>query len=192
MNPVDTFCGAFIAYHAVVGLARGFAFQLVRLLTWVVGIVLSRIYSNQLAERLVEVHPSVDPGSARVLSWVLIVGAVFVVGAIVLAFFKKILERLQLSGLDRLAGLVFGAAKAALIVLIAAMGVLGIAKRFEFEDRLSSCRTFTWSALVLERSSFALPEELSTDVEARIADVRRRVAENAASEAWSVPGLPAK
>lgn len=192
MNPVDTFCGAFIAYHAVVGLARGFVFQLVRLLTWVVGIVLSRLYSNQLAERLTAAHPDIDPGSARVLSWVLIVGGVFVIGAIVVAFFKKLLARLQLSGLDRLAGLVFGAAKAALIVLIVAIGVLVIAQRFEFEERLSSCRTFNWSAAILERSSFALPDELSADLETRIEAFQSRVAAGVAADALSAPGFPAK
>lgn len=184
MNPVDTLCAVFIGYHAIVGLARGFVYQLLRLSTWIVGVALSRFYSGQLAERMLEVHSDLDPGSARVLAWAVILAVVLLVSAVLLALAKKLLRKLDLSGLDRVVGLVFGAVKAALIVVVVAIGILSVARAFEVDERLLEYRAVRWSMLALERSRFALPSQLASDVEERIRELRSNAANSA------IPSLP--
>lgn len=181
MNPVDTVCAIFLGYHAIVGFARGFVYQFLRLFSWVAGVALSRTYSATLSTRMIEVHPSLDPATARILAWAAILAVVLLASAVALALAKKLLTRLDLSGLDRVAGLAFGALKAALIVVVLAVGGLAVARAFDLEAHLLDYRAFRWSTFLLERSRFALPSELATDLE----DGIRRAKERA-----SAPGLP--
>jgi uncharacterized membrane protein required for colicin V production len=159
MNPVDVFCLAFIAYHALTGLVRGFVQQILRITFWAGGLYLTRQFSGRFAERLLEVHPDLGASGAHWTAWFAILLGTLAAGFLLLQLAKAALGKLKLTGADRLAGLVFGAAKAALIIVIAMVGVLAVAKRFDAQDRLATSRAAQWSALVLERTELALPEE---------------------------------
>ncbi len=196
LHPVDAFCVAFLGFHALMGLVRGFVFQLLRVATWSIGILLSRRFSGDLAAQFAAWQGIADdPSNAtpRVIAWFVILFLTVVAGLIALKLAQSVVSKWKLGGFDRILGFFFGAAKAALIVIVCMVAALAIARPFDLDEPLARSRAAQWSGTILDRSGFAIPDSLVADYKAWLAAASTvAIAPPALGDALpaGLPGLP--
>ncbi len=130
MNEVDAAIIVVTAISCLFGLWRGLIKEVLSLLTWVAALLVARVYSEYLAEMLVNV---IDSGGVRYVSAVaLLFIVVMMLGTLINHFMSKLITVTGLKFADRLLGGVFGIARGAVIVLV----ILVITGVFVSETRL--------------------------------------------------------
>jgi len=103
-----------IALSALIGLVRGLVREVLSLAIWIGAILVAWVLYEPLAERLTPwiSTPSVRLGAA----FLILVFGVLILGAIVGHLITLLVEKTGLTGTDRLLGVVFGAARGAVLV----------------------------------------------------------------------------
>ncbi|MGV8842761.1 MAG: CvpA family protein [Pseudomonas sp.] len=113
---VDWAIVAIIAISAVISLKRGFVKEALSLLTWIIAGVVAWMFGGALAEHLSDY---IDTPSARVIAaCALLFVATLLVGALINFLISELVRVTGLSGTDRLLGMVFGAARGGLLVVL--------------------------------------------------------------------------
>ena len=116
MNWVDYAILGIIGLSALISLVRGFVRETVSLLIWVGAFVIAWTYFREMAAYLsgwIET-PSLQLGVA----FVLLLLVVLILGGLVGFLIGQLVDKTGLSGTDRLLGMVFGAARGAVLVSI--------------------------------------------------------------------------
>ena len=116
MSVVDYIIIGIIAVSAVIGLARGLVREVIALAVWVAALIAAWLFYQPVAEQLT---PWISTPSVRIGAAVLIlVLAVLILGAIVGFLLAMLVDKTGLTGTDRLLGMVFGAARGAVLVAL--------------------------------------------------------------------------
>jgi membrane protein required for colicin V production len=117
MNWVDYAILGVIFLSALVGLSRGLIREVVSLGVWIAAILIAWFFHRDVAELLVPYlsQPSVRLGAA----FIGLVLVTLMVGAILGAILSALIDRTGLTGVDRVLGLGFGAARGLVIVAMA-------------------------------------------------------------------------
>jgi membrane protein required for colicin V production len=113
---VDYLIIAIIALSAVIGLARGLVREVISLAVWIAALAAAWLFYEPVAAQLT---PWISTPSVRIGAAVLIlVIGVLIVGAILGYLLATLIDRTGLTGTDRLLGVIFGAARGAVLVAL--------------------------------------------------------------------------
>lgn len=114
MNWADFIIIGVIAVSALIGIARGLIREVLSLAVWIGAVVVAWFFHKDLAFQL-EPHIS-TPGVRLAVAFVIIVLGILFVGAIAGWLLSTLVEKTGLTGTDRFLGVVFGAARGAVLV----------------------------------------------------------------------------
>ena len=116
MTQVDNLILAVIAISSAFGVRRGFIKEIMSLLSWIVALLVSRVYSGSLAsiiENLID-----NPSVRYVIAFSVLFVVIIMLGTLLNHFMSKLLVVTGLKTIDRLLGAVFGVARGTVIVLV--------------------------------------------------------------------------
>lgn len=115
---------AVVVISSLVSLRRGFVKEALSLCAWVIAGIVAWLFGGALAEHLVAY---IETPSLRIIAACsLLFVATLLVGALVNFLVGELVRVTGLSGTDRVLGMVFGAARGALLVVIA-VGLVSLA-----------------------------------------------------------------
>jgi membrane protein required for colicin V production len=113
---VDYVIIATVALSAVIGLARGLIREVLSLVIWVAAAGVAWIFHRPLADQLT---PWLSTPTVRIgVAFVILVFVVLILGAIFGQILTTLIDRTGLTGTDRLLGVLFGAARGAVLVAV--------------------------------------------------------------------------
>lgn len=143
-TPVDWAILGIVAISALISLKRGFVKEALSLTTWIIAGVVAWMFGAGLSQYLVNY---IETPSARVIaSCTILFVATLLVGAMVNFLIGELIRVTGLSGTDRFLGMVFGAARGGLLVVVA-VGLLslGPVQQDQWWQQSGWCRNFSWS-----------------------------------------------
>jgi len=154
----------------VLGFIKGFTFQVVRLLTFLIALVVAKRYAGST-------EPGDDSGFASYLmSWFpnqfdnkqiavymaffLIFVAIFILGTLLGFLLRSLLKRLELRSFDRLLGGLLGIVVGAICIVVIVSIIVSVYPNSELVDKMRQSHTLRLSTKVIKHSSPFFPEAL--------------------------------
>lgn len=123
-NWVDALILGVIAISALISLSRGFIKEALSLVTWIVAGVIAWMFGGSLAHHF---EPYIETPSVRIIAaCTLLFVVTLLIGALVNFLLAQLVRATGLTGTDRLLGMVFGAARGLLLIVIL-VGLLSLA-----------------------------------------------------------------
>ena len=113
---IDVVILALIALSAILSLFRGFVREAVALATWLVALMVSMAFYEDLAAILAQWIST--PSAQKVTAFAVLFVCVLLLGAIVNYLAGRLVDKTGLTGTDKMLGIVFGVARGGVIVAI--------------------------------------------------------------------------
>lgn len=123
-NWVDALILGVLVISALISLSRGFIKEALSLVTWIVAGIIAWMFGGSLAHHF---EPYIDTLSVRVIAACAVLFlATLLIGALVNFLLAQLVRATGLTGTDRFLGMVFGAARGLLLVVVV-VGLLSLA-----------------------------------------------------------------
>ena len=154
---IDLALIAVLGVSVLIGLWRGFVFEIVSLLGWLFAFVIA----NSLGPLLAEVLPFGDPASPLRLwaSYIAVFVLVLIACTLLARMLRALISATPLSAIDRLMGGLFGVVRGALVLVIVAMVVT--LSPFAQSSSWKNSHGALWLGLALEGLKPVLPQSIN-------------------------------
>jgi membrane protein required for colicin V production len=157
---VDIALLAVFGLSVLIGLWRGFVFEIVSLLGWVVAFIIA----NTLGPLLAQFIPFGDVGSPVRLwvAYILVFVLVLLTCTLLARMLRALVSATPLSFVDRLLGGLFGVARGALILVV--VGMLVSLSPYSASATWKSSHGALWLGMALEGLKPVLPQSLNVHI----------------------------
>lgn len=161
MSIADIAIIAIFAISMIIGLVRGFVVEVMAIAVWILAVALAYWFGPLLAAKF---STSLELSSARIfLGYGLVFVGTLVSGAILIYFLKKLVAGTGLTGTDRLFGMLFGAVRGFVLVVIVIL-MLGLTP-FPGDPWWSASRAIATFQPMAERARAWLPEAVARQIQ---------------------------
>lgn len=124
MNWADWTIAAIFALSCVIGLTRGLIREALALVIWICALLVAKIFCEPFASYLIGY---IETPSIRLMTaFILLFIGTLLVGAVLSYLMGALIRATGLSGTDRLLGMLFGAARAFIIVMVLLIALPGL------------------------------------------------------------------
>lgn len=115
MNWADWAIIAIFSLSCLIGIVRGFVREALSLIIWIAAVLVARLFGGQLEFLLID---HIETSSVRLMTaYAILFVATLLLGSIVSYLIGALVRATGLSGTDRLLGMMFGAARAFVVVM---------------------------------------------------------------------------
>lgn len=116
LNWADWAIIAILGISMVISLMRGFVREAMSLVVWIAAVVVALVFYQQLAPLMSELVST--PSLRYLVAWLILFLGVLLVGGLINFLLARLVSASGLSGTDRLLGLVFGALRGFVVVMV--------------------------------------------------------------------------
>lgn len=116
LNWADWAIIAILGISMVISLMRGFVREAMSLVVWIAAVVVALVFYQQLAPLMSELVST--PSLRYLVAWLILFLGVLLVGGVINFLLARLVSASGLSGTDRLLGLVFGALRGFVVVMV--------------------------------------------------------------------------
>ncbi|WP_233243631.1 CvpA family protein [Bacterioplanes sanyensis] len=110
-----------VVVSSLISLKRGFVREALSLASWIIAFIVARLFSGNLATLL---EGQIDTESLRwMVAFLILFAGTIIVGALLNHLIAELVRVTGLSGTDRVFGMVFGAVRGLLILVVAVYGL---------------------------------------------------------------------
>ncbi len=174
LGAVDLGALIVVLFNLLMGLIRGFVWQLVRLGALVAALCLARYGSADAAVWIHDTFPVGSPAD-RILAYFVIFFAVFLAGTLLAFLLRGVLATLRLRSFDRLLGALLGAVKGGAIVVVAVLLLSRLRGVPALQEELAASHAARLSAAVVERIDPLFPDTLWQELTSTFEETRERL-----------------
>lgn len=171
IDPVDLIALGVIAFFFVLGLIKGFTFQVVRLITVLLALALANRFAVKtepggragLADYLISWFPNqfqTNEQMAIYIAFFLIFVGIFILGTLLAFLLRALLKRLELRAYDRLLGGFLGVAVGAVCVIVVVSCFVFLSPDSGFVAKIGKTYTVRYSSKIIGFAKPFFPEAL--------------------------------
>ncbi len=163
---VDIVSLVIVVFFLVLGLFKGFTWQVLRIATILVGMAVANAFSHPFAKTLEGTFSSLEGKEyTNYISYFTIFLGVFIVGTIVAILFRKILKNLQLRTYNSLLGGVLGILTGGAIVTVIVLALLTtLPDDSSIRGDIETSQSAKCSAWFIDKATPFIPAELREKV----------------------------
>ena len=163
LAPADMVALGILVLNAVLGLAKGFAHQLTRLVVLIGSLVAGRYLADDLAPIISERVPDLQSPGDQIAAYFTIFFGVLLAGVTLGYLLRNLIKALELESFDHLLGLVLGIVKGALIVIIAVLVAAHLIRFDAVEKTIRGTESLRLTRAVVEHVTPLFPEPVRDD-----------------------------
>ncbi len=177
---VDIVSTVIVVFFFVLGLFKGFTWQILRIATILVGMAVAKAFSSSFSKTLESTFSSLEGKEyTQYISYFTIFVGVFIVGTIVAILFGKILKNLRLRAYDSLLGGVLGILTGGAVVTVVILVMLTmLPEDSEFRSEVETSHSAKCSAWFIDKATPLIPAELrekaTTTVEKAVRELKEK------------------
>ncbi len=161
MSTADIAIISVFVISMIIGLVRGFVVEVMAIAVWILAVGLAYWFGPQLAAMF---SSTLELSSARIfLGYGLIFVGTLVSGAILIYFLKKLVAGTGLTGTDRLFGMLFGAVRGLVLVVLTIL-MSGLTP-FPGDSWWGASRAIAMFQPMAERARAWLPEAVAKQIQ---------------------------
>lgn len=174
LGPIDVGALIIVAFNIIMGLVRGFVWQLVRLGTIVAALLLARYFAGDVAEQLGRVF-SVEAPADKILAYFVILFGVFATGTLLALMLRKMLAALKLQSYDRLFGAFLGGVKGVAIVVVIVLLLSQFRGAGALQEALAKSESARLTEVIVERVEPLFPDSVREEFQKWWDEVHSRI-----------------
>ncbi|MFH0946827.1 MAG: CvpA family protein [Planctomycetota bacterium] len=187
LGPIDVGALIIIAFNVIMGLVRGFVWQLVRLGTIVAALILARTFAGNVAAQLGRIF-SVEPPADRILAYFVILFGVFAVGTLLALVLRKMLAAMKLQSYDRLFGAILGGVKGAAIVVVIVLLLSQFRGASALQEALGKSESARLTDVIVERVEPLFPDSVREEFQKWWDEIQSKIPSVPSAPAGGTPG----
>jgi len=167
-----------LLFFFILGLIKGFVWQIMRILTIIAGMAGAKAWSPSFSSYLQSMFSGLENSPYAIyIAYFLIFVGIFILGTLIALFLKSILKKLKLKSYDWLLGGLFGIGTGSVVIVVVLLVLLTLLPESGFRQQIETSRTTLYASWVIERAHPFIPREIQEkvkeNVEKAVQDLRR-------------------